>query len=525
MYDFMDNLILSPSWPAAPRSGTILVQHPAWEAARNAVLDLAAEGPVTVFLIGEPGCGKTWLLRELEASLGHHGFPTMMLPRGDLPIPLSDGAAVLVDEARYMPDETRAMLATQSCGVVVLADIEPFEGVADSQGLGPVLIHLRLLEDDEVGPFASDWLQQDGLSAAILDPGGLSRLIEHSGGAVRLVAQLLTAAVALSRLNDHAHLTEAVIDEAAAFRLGVTVPLQAAPNRPIVPSVAVIDYPNVPSAPAVDPFVSRVQDFADDPPAKRFPVKWAVVGTAIAASVLAAVVLPRLLDHDSIVGAAAPATARLPALRSAEIAAPDVASPARPIIAASRTPPEPKVSETTVPTPTVPEPIAPVVANDTAPTPVAAGRRPPVDPLPPVQAASVPAPAAVGTTVQSALGSVPAPALAQAAPPQAVSPPALPASMPTAVPQTVVAIPQPTVTPVITEAAVTTTPAIPRHITAGLVLVAQRGDTLERLYDSIYRDRHAPPFAEIRAANPRPLKPGSIIVFPEPIGGWGRPQR
>jgi hypothetical protein len=59
----------------------------------------------------------------------------------------------------------------------------------------------------------------------------------------------------------------------------------------------------------------------------------------------------------------------------------------------------------------------------------------------------------------------------------------------------------------------------------GLVLIAQRGDTLQRLYANVYRDRKAPPFAKVLAANPGPFKPGAIVIFPEPPGGWQRNQR
>lgn len=497
-------LTLSPFWPAAPRSGTILVQHPAWEAARNAVLDLAAEGPVTVFLTGEPGCGKTWLLRELEASLGAHGFPTMMLLRGDLPIPLSDGAAVLVDEANYMPHDTRAMLATQDRGVVVLADIEPFTGLSVAPGPAPIMIHLRLLDAHEVGPFAADWLQQEGLSKATLDPSGLSRLIEHSGGAVRLVAQLLTAAVALNRAGGHAHFDDTIIDQVAAFRLGAPVPTEAVPTQPVpvpVPlPIAVVDYPSAPSSPAV---VSRVHRITETPTTKRFPTKWTVVvGGAIAASALAAVVLPGLLDRPATVEVAAPAAPRLPSLQSADIAAPDVASPALPMVTASNPAPEPTL------------PSAPVIATD---------RRPPTEALPTLQAATVPAAAAATPAMQPISASVPNPALAQASAPQAVVPPAAASTLAVA-PKPASGAPQPTVIPVIAETAVAPVAAFERRM-PGLALVAQRGDTLERLYDDIYRDRRAPPFAEVRAANPRPLKPGTVIVFPEPAGGWGRIQR
>lgn len=54
----------------------------------------------------------------------------------------------------------------------------------------------------------------------------------------------------------------------------------------------------------------------------------------------------------------------------------------------------------------------------------------------------------------------------------------------------------------------------------GLLLVARQGDTLRRLYQKLYVGLKAPPFAEILAINPGPVRPGSLLVFPTPPGGW-----
>ena len=57
----------------------------------------------------------------------------------------------------------------------------------------------------------------------------------------------------------------------------------------------------------------------------------------------------------------------------------------------------------------------------------------------------------------------------------------------------------------------------------GLLLVARPGDTLATLYSEVYRGRSAPPFADISSANPAPVRPGALVVFPAPPGGWSRP--
>jgi hypothetical protein len=61
----------------------------------------------------------------------------------------------------------------------------------------------------------------------------------------------------------------------------------------------------------------------------------------------------------------------------------------------------------------------------------------------------------------------------------------------------------------------------PTPTAASLLLLAQRGDTLQSLYKAVYRDDGAPPFAQIAALNPV-VRPGTRLVFPPPAAGWPR---
>lgn len=54
----------------------------------------------------------------------------------------------------------------------------------------------------------------------------------------------------------------------------------------------------------------------------------------------------------------------------------------------------------------------------------------------------------------------------------------------------------------------------------GLILTAESGDTVLSLYRRVYRGVTPPPFAEVVAANPAPLRRGSLLVFPPPPNGW-----
>jgi hypothetical protein len=54
----------------------------------------------------------------------------------------------------------------------------------------------------------------------------------------------------------------------------------------------------------------------------------------------------------------------------------------------------------------------------------------------------------------------------------------------------------------------------------GLLIRARPGDTLESLYQRIYRGVTPPPFAIVVALNPERIRPGDILTFPPPVSGW-----
>jgi hypothetical protein len=56
----------------------------------------------------------------------------------------------------------------------------------------------------------------------------------------------------------------------------------------------------------------------------------------------------------------------------------------------------------------------------------------------------------------------------------------------------------------------------------GLLLKARSGDTLETLYQRIYRGVTPPSFATVAALNPEDIRPGVILLFPAPVNGWAR---
>jgi hypothetical protein len=40
------------------------------------------------------------------------------------------------------------------------------------------------------------------------------------------------------------------------------------------------------------------------------------------------------------------------------------------------------------------------------------------------------------------------------------------------------------------------------------------------MYARVYRGLEPPPFTDVLAANADPIRPGSLVVFPEPPKGW-----
>ncbi len=56
----------------------------------------------------------------------------------------------------------------------------------------------------------------------------------------------------------------------------------------------------------------------------------------------------------------------------------------------------------------------------------------------------------------------------------------------------------------------------------GLILVAGADDTLPALYARVYRGVTPPPYAEVLAANHSPVRPGDLLIFPEPPNGWSK---
>lgn len=170
---------------------------------------------------------------------------------------------------------------------------------------------------------------------------------------------------------------------------------------------------------------------------------------------------------------------------------------------------------------------APPVAMPHGPAPVAPPLSEPVAPAPgpiaaPPAAASLTPPPAVPVapplaTPSPPVAMTPAPSMSLAPQPVPFTPPspgpATPPPAPAAAGPSASEPPAPMARPA------SSPPPLPAP-QSSLVLIAEPGDTLQKLYARVYRGLNPPPFADVAAANPRTIRPGTRLVFPAPPGGW-----
>lgn len=71
-------------------------------------------------------------------------------------------------------------------------------------------------------------------------------------------------------------------------------------------------------------------------------------------------------------------------------------------------------------------------------------------------------------------------------------------------------------------ASIPTTEIAPAAVVPGasLLLIAEPGDTLPKLYAKVYQGMTPPPYSEVTAVNPAQIKPGDHLMFPTPPNGW-----
>jgi len=556
----------TPPDPSSPAPASVAaggsdapIQHPGWcEAYDGLMIELVAgltAGPAFLALLGSAGTGKTWMLQTAAAALRRRGQPAILVRRGELPIEVFPGTAVLVDEAARMDDQQLARLAAVRDASIVLADLPAFAARLDQLARPPAIVPLAPLAPEHMPEFAAAWLGARGLPAGMLTHPAVARLFDHSAGVPRLVVQLLRAALAMQGELGAAGIGPDAVNEMAALRLGGfdagTAPpaVQDAPHPSQGQPGVAQDAPGMageepaaadpaplsearPSPPPPKPTLAAPTPTA--PPSGvsvqprrrvRRAARAAVLPALAASLLMAAALAVRHMqqapsNRDTVLAASGaapsaasvphdaeiPAAGSMPGAQPPPVRAPDAppdAAPAAPVaiqaqpVAAPSIPPSPSPSPAPSPAPTIEAVPAPAQEAAVAASPgQAADPAPnPSEPAPPEVPAQAAIPPMPDEGSRAAVPAIPVmPPLAAPSPPEPAPAPPSEAPEPQSLAQASGA--------------------------PGLVLVAHAGDTMPALYAKVYRGVRPPPYPDVVAANHVPLRPGAIVVFPAPQDGW-----
>ncbi len=490
------------------------------------LLAAAAGGPRTLALLGAAGTGKTWLLNRLVPELRERGRLVRLEQRGEVTPQFPLGGILLVDEASRLDRASLEQMANQQRGLVILADVPAFSARLDALSRPPATITLPTIDPEEVPSFVAEWASVNPSPVAITD-NAVARLVVHSAGTPRLIVQLTRAALALAGSAGRTQITGVDIDDAAALKLGALnlnpagQPIDASPSAAIEEQAA--DMPIL--APAGLLVATRAA-----------PFRWRIAAgsTALAAVVVAGWMGARKLPAwtaptPSAAGTGAPLMASEPATTALPSAAgtmlPDASTSAAPSATASLTPVvtaslTPVVTASRTPvviasiTPLATAPTAPDAATSLTPSP-ATTLAPETAPSLAPSIATAPAPSGESALMPDPGSALTPESVAAGAPEAAttIMPRIATAATPIMAPELS--------SPVPPAEAPRTQPAPVQVVGApGLVFVARAGDTLAGLYAQIYRGTRPPPFAAVLAANPRPVRAGTMLIFPTPPDGW-----
>ncbi len=232
------------------------VAHPAWQRARAATLAVVGRDEA-VLLVGPPGTGKTLLLQDLAQALRRDGRSVRLVNRGDALEPhLRTGGVLLVDEAGFMDADALARLCA-SDKPFVLAALPDFAERLAGVHRPITTVTLEPLSPVEVARFVAARLAAAGQPRDMLEPDAVLALARNSGGLLRLVNVLGSAAVFLAELEDAPRVARRHVDGAVSMRDGVdenaALPLPAAPE----PTAAAAPSTDEALAPHVPPPARR----------------------------------------------------------------------------------------------------------------------------------------------------------------------------------------------------------------------------------------------------------------------------
>ena len=249
------------------------VPHAGWQQARTASLAALGRGQA-VALLGQPGTGKTLLLRDLAQALGQEGRSVRVVERGDA-LDLTQRADVLlIDEADCMSPDLLAALCAGDVGFVLAA----LPGFAQRLTVLPrhvAQVALQPLSPEDVARFVAARLSAAECPRDLFEPGAVLTLARHSAGLLRVVNALAGAAMALAELEQAPHVRQRHVEDAVSMRDGLDEDA-----APVLHPVAEQGASEVISAAA---FAVASPPYA--------PRRWQVRGALVAAAGLGAVLL------------------------------------------------------------------------------------------------------------------------------------------------------------------------------------------------------------------------------------------
>lgn len=485
----------------------MMLAHRQWADAHAAILAALGDGRRWVAVVGPSGVGKTMLLRDIARTLASESGKeirnaTQTAKHPMLVVATGANGTALLDDADGLSESLLAGLSAADGPRCVFAGSPDLAGRLRRIVRETRIVALDTLPPLEARAYLSLWLEREQLSPKFFEPEAAAELIAAAEGTPRTLSKLAHRAAQIAASED-------------ARRVGPHHVREAISPPEVIP----------PSPPDTSP--DRTQSVGRKVPARRI----AAVALALAACLGALVVLYHAVG--SVEGAARQTMAMLHAVAAPARLAPAPA-PAPESLAAPRAvaAPQPPAA------PPASAPLASAVrvpATVLLPSPVAAP--PPASPPAPALpgSAALPAPAApqpskVALVALLPRSSSPASDAARLGPRASLA--AASAIRPTLWDSTNAHLPRPAPAAQSLGAAFPV-PDLPSTRTAaaeppaasvpGLLLIVRGGETLGDMYARVYRGVVPPPFEDVAAANPKHFRPGDVLTFPPPPGGWKKP--
>lgn len=193
--------------------------HPSWRITNRAALESIARRE-RMLLLGQPGTGKTLLLRSLDRSLRGSGCSVRELRRGDALDALPDADVLLIDEAGlFTADELERIYLLPNAFVMAGLPSLPEHLPSCARDVGRVT--LEPLAPEDVARFVLTRLLACGRPRGLFAPEALVALVRQSHGLLRLVIILAGAAVFLAEGRGATEVTAGDVDDAASMRTAV----------------------------------------------------------------------------------------------------------------------------------------------------------------------------------------------------------------------------------------------------------------------------------------------------------------